>query len=180
MPDADQLIADAMSALHTKLSRDGLPTFNSHKQAVVHALLRLHDERIEHLLGYWFDRELRLLGVETLALGGEFGASLSTRHIARRALANNADFCLMIHNHPNGLAPDPSEADIATADAIDRQLAAVGVMALGHHVVSTKGTADIRARTVTHFDSLPKVERDPDATYCPHCNGLLTTQEKTP
>lgn len=160
-----------MAALQRKLRRDGLPSIGDMRDIVADAIMRLHDHQIEHLLAHWLTRDLRLIGVETLATGGETGAALSTAHIARRALAADCAYVVVTHNHPLG-DPTPSKEDAATALAIDRQLASIGVMVLGHYIVARTGTADIRTGTVTLFADLPRAEPTPE-NICPHCGREL-------
>jgi len=173
MFDADALIVQAMTALQGKLSRDGLPTFSDTRTIVIHALLRLHNERVEHLLAYWLDGDMRLLAVEALAIGAETEASFSTAHVARRSLASGATYCALVHNHPQSNDPSPSDQDVDAASRIDRSLAAIGVMCVGHYVVTLRGVGDVRTRAVTLFETPPKGSIDCEASYCPHCSGKL-------
>lgn len=171
---SDQLVASALAALDAKLSVDGLPTFHDSTMAVADALLRLHDRRCESMLCYWLDRNRRLLGVEEVAKGSEDAVTFSRAHVARRALAVDAYAVLMIHNHPSG-DPTPSAQDIAAADRVDRQLAAIDVMVLAHFAVAHEGYGDIRTGKVIRFRDLrePGAQACADGPRCPHCHGPL-------
>lgn len=172
--DLDQAIVDAMSALNAKMARDGLARFHDPMMAVVHAALRLSDDICETLLAYWLDRDLCLLAVEPIAMGARDQALFSRDYLARRALLSGADSCVLVHNHPTG-ALEASEQDIAAADRIDRQLAAIGILVAGHYVVTGLGFADIRTGTATLFADLaqPNASPPPERPRCPHCNGPL-------
>jgi DNA repair protein RadC len=174
MGDHDQLIASALAALDSKMSRDGLPRYHDPLMAVVHAALRLSDQFCESLLAYWLDRDQRLLGTEEICRGSRDTASFSRDYLARRALASGADSCVLIHNHPSG-EPGASEQDIAAADRVDLQPSAIGVLVTGHYVVSGSGFSDIRTGSVTLFKDLikPEGEAKPAGPVCPHCNGPL-------
>lgn len=174
MSDHDQLIADALAALDSKMSTDGLPRFHDCKMAVVHAALRLSGQIPESLLAYWLSADQRLLGVEEIARGARDAAFFSRDYLARRALASGADSCVLVHNHPSG-EPGPSDQDVKAADRVDRQLAAIGVLVRGHFTVSALGFGDIRTGVVTLFKDMAKPEEKdkPAGPICPHCNGPL-------
>jgi DNA repair protein RadC len=172
---ADKLIADALAALNAKMKRDGLPRFHDAKMAVVNAALRTHGMDCEVMLAYWLDRTQRLLSIEEIARGSEDTVTFSRAHVARRAVAHGANMLVMIHNHPSG-DPTPSEQDIEAADRIDRQMAAIDVMVLGHFSISHRGFGDIRTGTVTYFKDITTTEQPvADAPRCPHCYGSLET-----
>lgn len=168
-------IREAQAALSDWLQRDGLPNFDTHA-AVVDAALRLYDERIEVCLIYWLSQDRRLIRVDEIARGAETEATVSVRHIAHRAILADAHYCISVHNHPSGL-PDPSEADKSLVAKIDAALAAIGVLALGHHVVSKGGFADIRTGKILRADDV-KVEPATQANLCPTCKqGWPHSQE---
>jgi len=173
--DLDQAVVDALAVLRAKFARDGLPRFHDPMMAVVHAALRLSDDICETLLAYWLDRDSRLLRVEEIAKGARDQAMFSRDYLARRALASGADSCILIHNHPSREL-GPSEQDIAAAERVDRQLAAIGILCNGHFVVTAFGFADIRTGAETLFKNLaPSPDDSPaaDRPRCPHCNGCL-------
>jgi len=178
--DLDKVVVDALAALDAKLVRDGLPRFHDNRMAVVHAAMRLHDQRIEHLLAYLLDKDGRLLAIETIAIGSEGSLECSRAHLARRAIVADASDAIIIHNHPS-CEPGPSDADRAAAERIDRQLAAVGVLVRGHYTVTQTGFGDIRTGDTTLFADLMKStdQPAPAARRCPHCAGPLD-QENNP
>ena len=162
-----ELIKDAMAALGEWMQREGLPAFDT-RAAVCDAAMRLHDSEIEVALAYWFDGRNRLICVDEVARGGETEATISSRHIARRAALASAEMGVVVHNHPYSGDPTPSEADKAMADRIDQRLSALGVLCLGHHVVARGGFADIRTGHIVRFDEL--AERSaPTEHRCPTC-----------
>ena len=87
---SNELIKDAMAALGEWMQREGLPAFDT-RAAVCDAAMRLHDSEIEVALAYWFDGRNRLICVNEVARGGETEATISSRHIARRAALANAE-----------------------------------------------------------------------------------------
>lgn len=173
MSDTDRLLDSAFEALDARhRERDSLPTYQP-LMAVAHAGLQLRDQDVEHVLAYWLDCQGRLLGTELLAKGSTVSCDLSRSHIARRALAAGAEGVILAHNHPSGFCK-PSQQDIEAAGRIDRQLAGVGVLVVGHYTVAEDGFADIRAGQVTTWAALAKSgSPDTEALRCPHCNGPL-------
>ena len=172
MSDADKLVADAIDALQAKMAKDGLPRFHDARMAVVHAALRLNDQDVEHLVGYWLDRQQRLIGVETLATGGVAEVSFSRREITRRTLLSGAAEVILLHNHPSGDAR-PSAADTEMAGMLDRALASVGVMVAGHFIVAAEGYADVRAGTTFTWAEIKGNDAPVEVPRCPHCHGPL-------
>jgi len=176
MPDPARLVAEAFAALDAKLCRDGLPTYSNASMVQAHAFLRLHEERVETLLAYWLDKDRRLLAVEEIGRGAENDLLFSREHLARRAVAICAENAVLVHNHPSG-DPKPSDQDQQAAERVDRQLAAIGVIVLGHYVVARNGIGDVRKGTVSRFRDLVDAPGEPAATVqrCPHCLGALTS-----
>jgi DNA repair protein RadC len=172
---SDHLIKDAMAALGHWLQRDGLPTFDT-RAAVTDAAMRLHDSDVELMLVYWLDGKRRLIQVDEVARGGETEATVSSRHIARRAALVNADSAVVVHNHPTSGDPTPSDADRECAQRIDQRLSALGVLVIGHHVVARGGFADIRTGHIARFDELAE-RSTPTEHRCPTCSQAWPTKE---
>ena len=164
---SNELIRDAMAALGEWMQREGLPAFDT-RAAVCDAAMRLHDSEIEVALAYWFDGRNRLICVDEVARGGETEATISSRHIARRAALASAEMGVIVHNHPYSGDPTPSEADKAMADRIDQRLSALGVLCLGHHVVARGGFADIRTGHIVRFED-HQATSPTTSNCCPTC-----------
>lgn len=60
--------------------------------------------------------------------------------LARAAVASEARYAVMAHNHPSG-APEPSLRDIASTRQVYRLLAALGVTLTDHVIVARDGLA---------------------------------------
>ena len=173
---SETLIRDAMAALGDWMAREGLPTFET-RAAVTHAALQLHDSEVELMLCYFLDAKGRLIEVAEVARGAESHAAVSSRHIARRALLANADSVICVHSHPEG-DPAPSEADKTIAERIDRRLAALGILAIGHHVVARGGFADIRTGHIVRLEDLPGSPAPTTAHCCPTCSQPWRTSNE--
>ena len=73
----------------------------------------------------------RVIGVHKLAGGTPTSAQVGARDVLRYALADNAVFVVIAHNHPSGLAL-PSQSDLDTTVALANTLQGVGVQLLDH------------------------------------------------
>ena len=81
------------------------------------------------------DGKCRLLAWHKLSEGGPGGSAFNVRDAVRYALADNAVFVYLAHNHPSGVAL-PSPADCRATEAVADALRAVGVQLLDHIIVA--------------------------------------------
>jgi DNA repair protein RadC len=135
----------------------------------LHAAIRLRGEVREKLLAYWFAQGDRLLFVEEISAGGDAIVNYSTRDLLRKALRVEADSVVMVHNHPTGDST-PSEADREAANRLNQQFSLIGVMPLGHYVVTSTGAENILTGDRCTFIS----ESIRDETHlCARCNEII-------
>ena len=81
----------------------------------------------------------RLIACEEMFRGTLSQTSVYPREICKRALELNAAAVVLAHNHPSGHL-QPSEADIALTEVLQRTLALVDVAVLDHILVSASGS----------------------------------------
>lgn len=93
------------------------------------------NERGETLMMLCLDGKCRLLAWHKLSEGGPGGSAFNVRDAVRYALADNAVFVYLAHNHPSGVAL-PSPADCRATEAVAGALRAVGVQLLDHIIVA--------------------------------------------
>lgn len=72
-----------------------------------------HEER-EKLMLCMFDSQCRLLGDEILSVGTVSESLISPREIFRRALAEQAVYVILLHNHPSGASYPSAQDKIVT------------------------------------------------------------------
>jgi len=135
----------------------------------LHAAIRLRSEVREVVLAYWLGHEDRLIAVEEIAAGGDAVVSYSPRDLARKALLANATSVAIVHNHPPGTDPRPSDTDRQAATSINQFLSVVGVFPAGHFVVTAEGAENVMTGDRCTF--LTEV-RTLDPRYCERCNAL--------
>ena len=97
--------------------------------------LELVDDLDEVFCVLWLDQRHRVIGFERLFHGTIAGAAVHPRVLVRKALEKNAAACMLVHNHPSGVA-EPSAADRAITKRIVAALELVEVRVIDHHVVT--------------------------------------------
>lgn len=136
----EQILNRAANVLAKRLSRS--VRLGDANEICLHAAIRLRGEVREKLLAYWFAHGDRLLAVEEISAGGDAVVNYSTRDLLRKALRAGAESVVMVHNHPAGDST-PSEADRQAANRLSQQFSLIGVMPLGHYVVTSTGAENI-------------------------------------
>ena len=101
-------------------------------------------ERNEILLELCLDGKCRLLAWHKLSEGGPGGSAFNVRDAVRFALADNAMFVYLAHNHPSGVAL-PSEADCSATAAVEAGLHTVGIQLLDHIIVAENDFTSLAA-----------------------------------
>lgn len=96
---------------------------------------RFLGRRDETVLLVCLDTKMKAVSCRTVASGDVTAAHISVRKVVELALAQNAPFVILAHNHVNGLAL-PSSEDLATTQHLKNALAMVGVTLLDHIIVA--------------------------------------------
>lgn len=162
----DQLIEAGIQALHRRMSAKGV-NLSDFRDLVAHGAMQLRNERREVFVGYFLDRDMRLIAVETMASGAETEVSFSVRDAARKAIAADADSVVFVHNHPNGNT-EPSDNDRKAVARIDQQFSVLGILPAGHFVVA--GTV---AECIRTGQRVQLVTVDYTGPRCPKCDACL-------
>lgn len=101
--------------------------------ALLQPVLMGHE--VEHFAVVFLTRQLRVLAVETLSVGGKGYTVVCTRTILRRALILGADSIIVGHNHPSGDAA-PSREDLACTRALHAAARTVDIALQDHIIVA--------------------------------------------
>ena len=80
------------------------------------------------------DNRHRVIAFEELFRGTLDGASVHPREVVKQALHHNSAACILVHNHPSGIA-EPSDADRRLTQRLKDALALVDIRTLDHFVV---------------------------------------------
>lgn len=94
----------------TKAVRLREVTLNSASSVAAYFMEELRHEDREKLMLCMFDSQCVLLGEELISVGTINSSLVSPREIFSRALANQAVYIILLHNHPSGV-PIPSVQD---------------------------------------------------------------------
>lgn len=94
----------------TKAVRLREVTLNSASSVAAYFMEELRHEDREKLMLCMFDSQCVLLGEELISVGTINSSLVSPREIFSRALANQAVYIILLHNHPSGI-PIPSVQD---------------------------------------------------------------------
>jgi DNA repair protein RadC len=79
----------------------------------------------------YVDNRHRLIEWQELFRGTLDGASVHPREVVKEALARNAAACILVHNHPSGVA-EPSQADELITRRLKEALSLVDIRVLDH------------------------------------------------
>jgi DNA repair protein RadC len=82
----------------------------------------------------YLDSRHRLIEWQELFRGTLDGATVHPREVVKEALARNAAACILVHNHPSGVA-EPSQADELITRRLKEALSLVEIRVLDHLVV---------------------------------------------
>jgi DNA repair protein RadC len=106
--------------------------------AVAHAFRAVvGDPPREHCLAFYLDATNRMMGYETVAIGGCASVEVEPAQVFRGALLAGAVRLIVAHNHPSG-DPTPSDSDIALTRQLVKAAAMIGIPLLDHVVVAAR------------------------------------------
>jgi len=81
------------------------------------------------------DKRHRMIDCQEMFRGTIDGASVHPREIVKEALQRNSAACILVHNHPSGVA-EPSRADELITERVKAALALVDINVLDHLIVA--------------------------------------------
>jgi DNA repair protein RadC len=116
---------------------DERPTIGSSHEAML-LVSGLADTRVETVMVLLLDGRYRVLGVETVAVGGTNVARLQPRDVFAPAMRAGAAALVVAHSHPSGDA-SPSRDDRRMTMVLREAAAVMGIALLDHLVVARRG-----------------------------------------
>ena len=134
LDDDDAVIAHALVILESRIRRAGEP-MSSPKEARDYLRLRYASLQHEEFGVLWLDAQNRLITHESLFRGTLTQTSVYPREVVKAALARNAGACIVVHNHPSGLA-EPSFADKAITETLKTALSLIDCKLIDHLIVA--------------------------------------------
>ena len=115
--------------------------------AVAHAFRAVvGDPPREHFLAFYLDAANRIMGYETIAIGGCTSVEVEPAQVFRGALLGGAVRLIVAHNHPSG-DPTPSASDLSMTQRLMQAAGLIGIPVLDHVVVTTGRAYSIAGET---------------------------------
>ena len=138
------LIVSALAILGRRLRQPGAVLSTP---AAVRAFLTLHLAPLEAecFAVVFLDAQYAVIRFEPMFCGTLTQTAVYPREIARRALALNAGYVVLAHNHPSGV-PEPSRIDEALTASVAAVLDLIDVRVLDHVVVGGASAVSMAAR----------------------------------
>ena len=110
-------------------------TLSSPKAVKEYLTIRFGTRNYETFSIIHLDNRHRVVECQELFRGTIDGASVHPREVVKEALARNAAACILLHNHPSGVA-EPSQADELITRRLKDALALVDIRVLDHLIVA--------------------------------------------
>jgi DNA repair protein RadC len=123
-------ILEAARAYISKRIRRGT-TLSSPRATRDYLSLRFGMHEHEVFCVIHLDSRHRLIDCQEMFRGTIDGASVHPREIVKEALRRNSAACILVHNHPSGVA-EPSQADELITQRVKAALALVEIRVLDH------------------------------------------------
>lgn len=117
---------------------------------------RFLGRRDETVMLVCLDSKMKAVSCRMIASGDVTAAHISVRKVVELALAQNAPYVLLAHNHVNGLAL-PSSEDVITTTRLEEALSLVGVTLLDHIVVAGDDFVSLKDNGMLKTSSKPEV-----------------------
>ncbi len=130
---SDEIISAARACVASKVRRGA--DLCSPKAARDYLVLRFGQLRHEVFCVIYLDSRHRVLDCQDLFRGTIDGASVYPREVVKEALQRNAAACVLVHNHPSGVA-EPSTADEQITRRLQAALQLVDIRIVDHLIVA--------------------------------------------
>ncbi len=118
----------------TKAVRIREVTLNSASSVAAYYMEELRHEDRENLMLCMFDSQCVLLGDEVISIGTVNASLVSPREIFIRALAHQAVYIILLHNHPSGV-PLPSTQDRLVTKKVQECGELMGIYLSDHIII---------------------------------------------
>lgn len=90
----------------------------------------------EHVSVFFLSNRLDVIGFSEVAHGGATKSIVSMQNIFKRALLCNASAFILVHNHPSGGEPVPSQDDYDITKAVSDGAKILGIKFVDHIILS--------------------------------------------
>ena len=129
----DEVIQAARASLARRVSRGAVLQSPGATRDFI--LVELSDRSHESFCVLYLDNRHRVIAWQELFRGTIDGATVHPREVVKEALSRDSAACILVHNHPSGVA-EPSHADELITRRIRESLALVDIRLLDHLIVA--------------------------------------------
>ena len=141
----EEVIAAARLHLTARMRRGA--TLSSPKAVRDYLAIRFGTRDHEIFSVIHLDNRHRVIECQELFRGTIDGASVHPREVVKEALQRNAAACILMHNHPSGVA-EPSQADEFITRRLKDALALVDIRVLDHLIVAGQDVISFAERNL--------------------------------
>ena len=96
--------------------------------------LQVHQQTIESFYTFTLDTKNKVTGIFEVSRGTLNASIVHPRDVFQRAILQNANSIILMHNHPSG-DPAPSQEDINTTNRLQEAGEIIGIKVLDHIIV---------------------------------------------
>lgn len=134
------LLIRLLEEFYVRVEKSKLDTQNSKKITRSNIYQKLHKiffgMKEEMMIMITVDNECRIINQHTISKGSSNATVIPVNKLVREALADNAAYVFLAHNHPNGILA-PSKEDEEATVLICQALALVEIPVLEHYIVTS-------------------------------------------
>lgn len=97
--------------------------------------LQIHEQDIESFYIFTLDTKNKITGIFEVSRGSLNASIVHPREVFKRAILQNANTIICLHNHPSG-DPTPSTEDISVTERLVEAGKIIGIRVLDHIIVA--------------------------------------------
>jgi len=125
------------------LASDDEPVIATWDSLLDYCRMSLANKTREEMVILMMDAKYRVIAKEVQQRGTTDMVAIHPTEVVRSALANNAKYVVMVHNHPSG-SLKPSQPDVWVTEQVKKALDGVGIKLHDHLIISEEGYYSFR------------------------------------
>ena len=141
----EEILAAARQHVAARMRRGA--TLSSPKAVKEYLTIRFGTRNYETFSIIHLDNRHRVVECQELFRGTIDGASVHPREVVKEALLRNTAACILLHNHPSGVA-EPSQADEFITKRLKDALGLVDIRVLDHLIVAGEDVISFAERNL--------------------------------
>ena len=129
------------------LASNDAPLITTWDNLLDYCRMKMANKTREEMVLLMMDAKYRIIAEEVQQRGTTDMVAVHPTEVVRSALANNAKYVVMVHNHPSG-ALEPSRHDLIVTEQVKTALDGVGIKLHEHLIVCENGYYSFREHGV--------------------------------